>query len=256
MDHPEDELIDKLEVALNSLTEEKGMRFVRKVKEIINRNLDRGRVQIFIEGDMDNVNEYVETVANNYENLSPYLYQLQIEGNEEVWKELINKLQKWAYSYFISRNFYPGKNTFEIAKIQATEAAIKVLNAHFPYDVDFNPWARVLLVHTCQKYIRDANKKSTIPYKKLVSIDKVFERGNISEKNPIIFSEEKIDLMEALEKITDARRQVLVMKYFKGKAINEIAEAMNRSVAAIYCLHFNGINDLRKILGEKRDKDE
>jgi RNA polymerase sigma factor (sigma-70 family) len=248
MEHPEKKIVEKIEEALNSLSAERGRQVVGKVKPIIYGNLDRGRVHTFIEGNIDFIEAYVERVVDNYTRLNSYLHQLQNERADDVWRDLLDKMQSWAYSYFLSKNFVPGEDTLEIAKTQATEAAITILDAHFPYDVEFVPWARVLLTHTCQRYIRKAIRKSEIPSKKIVSIDLVSELASGIEKNPELSGGVKLDIIKAIEKLPETRQQVIVMLYFEGKTPKEISEALNKSIGAIYSLHFNALNDLRKIL--------
>jgi RNA polymerase sigma factor (sigma-70 family) len=248
MAHPENTLIEKIEEVLNSITAERGSQLIGKVRPIIFSNFDRGRVHTFIEGDVDLVQDYVERVTDNYAKLNPFLHRLQIERADDVWKELLDKMQSWAYGYFLSKNFVPGEDTLEIARTQATEAAMTILDAHFPYDVEFFPWARVLLIHTCQRYIRKAIRKSEIPSKKVVSIDLVSELAGGLEKNLELSGEVKLDIIRAIEYLPEARRQVIVMLYFEGKSPKDVSEELNKSVGAIYSLHFNALNDLRKIL--------
>lgn len=248
MEYSENHLIDKIEETLNSITIERGSQLVAKVRPVIYSNYDRGRLQAFIEGKDDFIEEYIERVVDNYTILSPYLHRLQIERDNDAWRELLDQMQSWAYSYFLRKNFVPGEDTLEIAKTQATEAAITILDAHFPYDVEFSPWARVLLIHTCQRYIRKAIRKSEIPSKKVVSIDLVSELTGSLEKNPELSGEVKLDIIKAVEELPEARRQVIVMLYFEGKSPKEISQSLKKSVGAIYSLHFNALNELRKIL--------
>jgi RNA polymerase sigma factor (sigma-70 family) len=248
MAYLENHLVDKIEEALNSIAAERGIQVVGKVRPIIYSNYDRGRLQTFIEGKVDFVQDYVERVVDNYTRLNAYLHRLQIERADDVWRELLDQMQSWAYSYFLSKNFVAGEDTLEIAKTQATEAAVTILDAHFPYDVEFSPWARVLLIHTCQRYIRKAIRKSEIPSKKVVSIDLVSELTGSVEKNPELSGEVKLDIIKAIENLPETRRQVIVMLYFEGKSPKEISESLNKSVGAIYSLHFNALNELRKIL--------
>jgi len=248
MAHPENTLIEKLEEVLNSLIAERGSQLIGKVRPIVFSNFDRGRVETFIEGEVDFIQEYVERVIDNYSKLSSYLHRLQIERDDDAWRVLLGQMQSWAYGYFLSKNFIPGEDTLEIAKTQATEAAITILDAHFPYDVEFSPWARVLLIHTCQRYIRKAIRKSEVPSKKVVSIDLVSELTGAQEKNLELSGELKLDIIKAIENLPEIRRQVIVMLYFEGKSPKEVSDKLNKSVGAIYSLHFNALNDLRKIL--------
>ena len=61
------------------------------------------------------------------------------------------------------------------------------------------------------------------------------------------------DLLAAISKLSDSRRQVIELIYFDEFSPVEIAARMKKSVGAIYSLQFNALNDLRKILGNNRN---
>jgi len=160
----------------------------------------------------------------------------------------------WAYHFFLKKGFLANVTTQEIASECATEAAVNVLRAHFPYDTDLEPWACVIVQNTCRKYIRGATKKSIIPQENIVDLDETL--SNL--KDPTIQDREYIqelqgDLLEAIAQLSAARRQVVEFIYFQELSPAEIARRMEKSVGAIYSLQFNALHDLRKILSENRN---
>lgn len=243
----------ELERALKSLAEKRGDQIAASIRPILYTNLDRGRIQGFVETEINRVSEYVSNVADYYVSLSPFIRKLQIEKSEEVWELLSEKLQRWAYYFFIKNKFYGGIETQELANECANTAAITILEAHFPYDTDFEPWAHVIVLNTCRKFIWNATKKSVIPQKSIVELDETLSTINTS-----IFASRKqqevaSDVLNAIPQLSDARKQVIKLHYLDGFSLPEIAKIMGKRVGAIYSLHFNALDDLRKILGTNKD---
>jgi RNA polymerase sigma factor (sigma-70 family) len=247
-----EEIKAEIENALGILSDQRGEDFTARIRPILYANLDRGRIQGFIEGEIGRVQDYVLRVAEKYDNLSPYMKKLQSEESTNVWEPLIIKLQGWAYNYL--RNNMLDLHPLDIAQECANEAAITILGAHFPYDTEFEPWAHVLVKNICSKFIHKATKGTTIPRQSTIHIDDNLE----SLKDPQYEQQERQqdlqdDLLEAIAKLSNGRRQVIVLKYLQEYSLDEIAQKMGKSIGAIYCLHFNALSDLRKILSKNED---
>ena len=243
-----------IENSLIVLSEQKGDEIAKRIRLILYTNLDRGRIQSFVEGDINLVRDYILRVADEYINLSPFINKLQNERTTVVWEPLYKKMVSWAFNFFIKKGFIANITTQEIATGCATEAALNILRAYFPYDTDLEPWACVIVQNTCRKYIRGATKKSIIPQQNIVDLDESLE----NLKDPSYQDQDHIkdlqsDLLEALAKLSPARRKVLELIYFHELTPVEIANKMNKSVGAIYSLQFNALHDLRKILSENRN---
>jgi RNA polymerase sigma factor (sigma-70 family) len=243
----------EIEQALKSLASQKGDQFVTSIRPILYTNLDRGRIQGFIETEINRVSEYVSDVADYYISLSSLISKLQIEKTEEVWEPLSEKLQRWAYYFFIRSKFHAGIETQEIANECANTAAITILEAYFPYDTDFDPWAHVIVLNTCRKFIWNATKKSVIPPNSIVELDETLSAMSASVFENRKYQEVKSDVLNAISQLSDVRRQVIELHYLDGFSLPEIAKIMGKSIGAIYSLHFNALDDLRKILGTNRD---
>jgi RNA polymerase sigma factor (sigma-70 family) len=246
-----EDIKNEIENTLQFVSEQKGHGIAARIQPILYTNLDRGRIQSFIEEDISLVRSYVLRVADEYIQLAPYINELQVKRATRVWEPLFNQMLSWAYSFFLKKGFRTGINTQEIATECATEAAINILHAHFPFDTEIEPWSCVIVQNTCRKYIRGATKKSIIPQENIVDLDEMF--SNI--KDPSIQDQEYLrelrgDIIEAIAKLSDARRQVIELLYFNDLSPVEIASKMNKSVGAIYSLLFNALRDLRKILSK------
>lgn len=244
----------EIEKSLDTLADQEDADFVRKVKSILLTNLDRGRIQKFIEDDINNIQAYVLRVVDSYRCFSHLVNKLQDHQAHTEWEELLGKMQKWAFNFLIRKGFRVESATQEIAEELAVEAAIQILNAHFPFDVSFHSWARVIVQHTCLKYFRKKTKKSVVQDSKLVNIDAI---QNLLT-DPTHHEREYLDdirsvLREAISQLSNSRKQVIKLTYFKGLSPKEAAAKMGKSIGAIYNLRFYALEDLRKILGRNRN---
>jgi RNA polymerase sigma factor (sigma-70 family) len=244
----------QLEEALKALDDSKGEGLARQLRPILFSNLDRGRIQGSWDENPDRIRDYVWRVAETFATLNPYLHQLQTERRTEVWEPLFERMQTWAYNFFLRKNFAADQQTREIAIECATEAAIALLNAHFPYDTEFDAWAHTIVQNACRKFIHKAFKKSAVPEDKKVELD-----DDLVVPNELLLDVQALhneaggELTEALEQLSEARRTVVQLIYFDEMEPLEVAQKMGKSVGAIYGLQFHALNDLRKILSTIRD---
>jgi RNA polymerase sigma factor (sigma-70 family) len=245
----------QLEQALERLAETRGDELARQVKPILLANLDRGRIQRFLDGNPDQIQAYVWQVADSFSTLHAYLQKLQTKRDPEAWSPLYERMQTWAYNFFLRKNFAADDRTREIAIECANEAAMQLLNSHFPYDTDFDPWAHILVQNTSRKFIHNSLKKSIVPQEKQVDLeDDLADLNDPSLEAQMLMTELGVELDSALAQLSEARRDVIRMLYFDGMEMEEIAQKLGKSVGAVYSLHFNALGDLRKILSAIRDK--
>ncbi len=242
------QIITSLEKSLAIMKNQKGDDFVAKIKPILESNLDRGRIFSFIEGNFDLIHNYVSRVADHYENLSAYIFELQVTRSNQVWEPLYRKMQRWVFNYFLKKNFSNDTNTQNIAEECATEAALNILSAYFPYDTDFEPWAYVVVQFACLKYIRKETRASVVPYKKLIALDDALNHivDPVSQKQQQQNELHDV-LLTAISQLSESRRQVIELLYLDGMSPGEVASQIGKSISAIYSMRFNALIDLQNI---------
>jgi RNA polymerase sigma-70 factor (ECF subfamily) len=240
------DILFEIEKALQILEPE----LAASLRPILDANLDRGRVETYVGETFTRTEEYIQRVAVQYARLNPYLQAVQKERSDAVWQPLFDQLQVWAYNFLLRKNFIPDDSTRAIAEECATEAALRILDAHFPYDTEFEPWAYTIVSMSCLRFFRDGTKKSVIPPQNLVELDE-----ELPDLDPTHLMEgaDQSDLLDALSELPEARRQVIQLHYFKGMSLPEIANTLGKSVGATHSLHFNALRELRKILGKNRN---
>ena len=251
MDYCSEDIKIEMDKALGMLAQERGKEEVDSLKPILYTNLDRGRIQGFLDGEIDGIYAYVWRVSKKYSQLSPFIQRLQRDKSSDIWEPLLERMESWAYRYFVSKNFYR-ETAREIAKDCADNAAMSMMKAYFPYDTDFEPWAHVIVQNSCRKYIREATRKSAVPQQSLISLSDTLE---IIEDSTFQDREYQANLRqvitEALTHLPPARRQVIEWVYFDGLEFSEIAARLGKSVSAVHSLHFNALYALRKILSQQ-----
>ena len=250
-----DDIKSEIEKALEVLSEQKGIELTVKIRSILYANMDRGRVQTFIEDELARVVEYMWRVVDHFQRFNGVLHQLQMERSDEAWKPVLQQMEKWAYRFLLKKGQPEVATTWENAKECASEAASKLLGAYFPYDTEFDPWARVIVHNVCMKQFRKESKDVPVVEESYDSFEDTLKRLN---HPTLLVSDNRNDLlrelMEAVDQLTPLRRKVIIMKYFDSSSPAEIAKELGKTVRAVHSLQFRALQDLRKILTKNRDK--
>ena len=253
-----------LEQAVQSLAEQRGTALATAVTPIIFTNLDKGRIQNLLERQDCSPTDYVRSVADKYEQWREYVHAVQIEKRADVWQPLYKQLQKWAFSY-LPRIGYPSyasrDDKLREAQACAAEAAAVLLNAYFPYDVKFEPWACILLQNVTRKQMDRRIKPRLDAQKNEIELDAWDDwLHNLSDPtgdDAQHLVELRTDLLRAVAQLSsESRQQFILLYYFENKTFEQIAVLMDRSKNALYKLHSDALKNLRKIWRENRDKYE
>ncbi|MBK8984480.1 MAG: sigma-70 family RNA polymerase sigma factor [Chloroflexi bacterium] len=263
MSWDDESLAAALQHAVQLVAAQKGEPIARTIAPIVMANLDRGRVHYFLDGHEDAHPEaYVWRVFAFYEKWQPYLYQIQEERCAEYWLPLYEKLKRWAYNYLSSKNYFatPAQK-LELATDCAAMAATRLLNARFPYDTDFDPWVYMLLQNVMLKSLHREYKEYREEVARVQNVDDWEEweslLPHLSTKGERDRAELRQALSSAIEQLaSDARKQIILLHYIEGMSLQQIAREMGRSDSAIHKLHFDALNNLRKIWGSSWDKYE
>lgn len=256
------ELKAAIEKALQEMDGETG-RVVEAVRPILAGNVKSGRIQRFVNEDPDSaaVMAYVERVARYHEACHEQVHELQVEKSAEAWEALYVLLQKWAYAFLRRRGFPARGDRYEHAVACAGEAAATILSTRFPFDVHFQRWAYVILQNICRRHIENHWNSRDALHNSPVDLN---EWDDWAQNLAHPTAEEDIeriglrhDLLEAITELaSDARAEFILLYYFHQRTFAEIAEMMGRTTNALYKLHFDALEELRKIWQAKQDYNE
>ncbi|MPL97674.1 hypothetical protein SDC9_43866 [bioreactor metagenome] len=247
-----EEFKQTLEVTLASLTDEISADVTTALRPILISNYVKGRVDRFTEGNPAKLKKYIIRVADIYLRNYPQLVKVQIDLDETAWDELFAVIINWSRSYFFRKSFNSHQldNDFEYTLV--SDIALAILKSKFPYDAEFLAWVRVIVQNICLKSMRNffeiTNKQDDIE-----ELDETISRmvGCKNEEDKHIDHESTTALSQAIGKIKEPKRSIIIMRYFDDLSLEEIAIKLNKSISAIYSLHFRALNDLRKILSVK-----
>lgn len=250
---PPETLKASLSQALIEFASENGEELANKIRDVAFKNLDHGRYHRFLlENGQASQLAYVRHIAACYEAQHPYVCQVQQIKSEEVWQPLYTKLQLWSYNYLLRCNFTPSRRTYETALDYAGWASESILQAHFPYDTTFDPWAHTLAINVCRNRIRVATQKSKIPDAMVVSLEALlFEPPTAPEFDRETIHMLRVELPSALETLTARRKSLINLHYFEGLSLPEIAKELDISLNAVHKLHFDALGALRKFLSPR-----
>ncbi|HNB51143.1 MAG TPA: sigma-70 family RNA polymerase sigma factor [Anaerolineales bacterium] len=236
-----------LERALQEWAETKDKAVGEAVTYVIWMNLSRGRIENFLNGQATlTPQEYVLRVVATYEKLHPYLVELQEEHSSHAWQTLYTLMCKTAMKFLLRHGFSVSQATRDLAEECASEAATRILTAHFPYDVEFFPWMYVLLRNVCYTKIKTSLKTVAQDISELEEwlADSTILTGRKIEKAMDV----RKRIRQSVDKLSPGRKEVIQLHYFDGFSFQEIAEKMSKTVNAVHQLHFYAIRELEKLL--------
>jgi RNA polymerase sigma factor (sigma-70 family) len=247
-----DQIESNLEQILTTVAAQRGVSFAASLRPILLANLERGRIDFYLNDHAQaQLHEYVWRVADCYARLSPYLHTLQQTKSPEVWEPLLQTLRKWAGAILLHTPGLAG-DLDQLSAEYASAAAEKILTAYFPYDTEFDPWAYVLVRNVCRQLLR----RERLPIEP-IDDDQVAQLPDLRHADVERVRDLRRDLLAAIEQLSsDARRQLIVLHYFQGYSLPDIAARLGKTMPAIYKLHFDALAELRKIWAGKEHNNE
>ena len=205
--------------------------------------------------------DYVDRVIKFYHQEGERVRRLEA-GDPEEWTRLQEQLLTIAY--YKLKGFRLGKERAYLeAEDFAQQTCEAIFSSTYPYDVAFDAWTtRILLNIIIQKYTRSTDLFDRTPY--LLSLDELIrresnDRGIPSEalQDPISSRafkqvEDRMTLSQPLKRLSPAQRTVILGIYFHDLKATELAKLLNRTVGAIYLLHWRALHRLRNMLNGDR----
>lgn len=177
-------------------------------------------------------------------------------GDIESFEKLIKTYQKMAYNVA-----YRIMGNEEDAKDMTQEALIKVYRniKSFRMDSSFSTWLYRIVMNTCKDALR--KKKAVV-----ISLDKPihttegemqmeFEDDQPTPEEKLVTKETQKMVHDALQKVNEVNRVVLVLRDIKGFSYQEISDIVDVPVGTIKSRINRGRQELKKILTQVRQHD-
>jgi RNA polymerase sigma factor (sigma-70 family) len=246
-----EDILEELEVAIERLRDEEP-EIGAAVGSILRDNWADGRIEKFFNSKTeDTINDYVERVIKYYRKCHEYVSRIESD-DEAAWDHLLEKLRKWAYAFLKKKGVPYQADLFQIANDCANDACLRLLNVRFPYDVHYESWACRVVQNVTLNYIRQHTDKIEYADLDLNEAHEWLQALSVPDGTSRV--EKRIDLLDAINQLnSEDRQRFILLYYFGGKSFAEIAEILDRTINALYKLHFDALENLRKILGEISD---
>ncbi|MEQ7052793.1 sigma-70 family RNA polymerase sigma factor [Paenibacillaceae sp. P-4] len=157
-----------------------------------------------------------------------------IAGDEDSFTLLIQEkresIYRMAYTYVRNK-----EDALEIVQETVYRAFISIHKLKQPQY--FSTWLTKIAVNCSLDYIRKS--------KKVVYLDKEHE-GSYTQAG----REEALDLYEALDRLDEKTKTVIMLRYFEDIPLKEIAEVMDAPLSSVKSILYRGLQKLKLNLGE------
>jgi RNA polymerase sigma factor (sigma-70 family) len=249
--------------ALATLAQERSPALAEAIGPIVRSNIDRGRLHFFLSREDQpgaTSADYVSLIAGYYEELHDYVHQLQDGENPDLWQSLYAKFQWRAYCLLASKGIPRAIIIHLEYHVEcAGMAAAELLRARFPYDTEFDPWAEMILQHAVYKLLgrlkrwRRDESDPALPEDLDAWWKRQEDQNSLEAQESIELS---LDLLAAIEQLPADQKEVFLLREVKHLEYTEIAAALDKTLNAVYQLHFKARKNLRKILGSQGDNNK
>jgi RNA polymerase sigma-70 factor (ECF subfamily) len=118
------------------------------------------------------------------------------------------------------------------------------LTSYQPAGVPFRAWLYRIARNMVVDHFRSENGRSPIP---LVQIEQLSD----GKGRPATIVEKQLDLeriQTALVKLDPAQQEVIILRFISGLPLSEVADSLDKSVAAVKSLQHRGLKALRVAL--------
>lgn len=167
-----------------------------------------------------------------------------LKGNESAMEILVKRHYDLVYSYI-----YRTTNDYNIAYDITQDVFIKMMKNIDKYNLEngkFKSWLLKIAVNTTKDYFKSKTYKQRIE-----SYD--IENHQIEDTSNVIDivskKEEAIKIKEAVENLPSLQREAIFLKYYSDLKIKEISNITGDNENTIKSRLFNGIKNLKKLLG-------
>jgi RNA polymerase sigma-70 factor (ECF subfamily) len=162
------------------------------------------------------------------------------EGNPEAFTVLYHRYLPGVFKRV--RYVVPEADVEDVT--QEVFIAVSKSLASFRGDSQFGTWLRTLTNYSVAQFYRKRTRKQDPPLAPLM------EASGYTEGNAPKMLEERANIQNALGKLPENYREVLLLRFAEDLQFNEIAELTNQNLEATKSLYRRAISALRNLLEE------
>lgn len=172
------------------------------------------------------------------------LIQELLQGNESAMEILVKRYYDLVHS-FIYRN----TSDYNIAYDITQDVFIKMMKNIDKYQIEngkFKSWLLKIAVNTTKDYFRtNIYKQRTQSHD--ISNQEIEDTTNVVDI--LSKKEEAIKIKEAIENLPKLQKEAVILKYYNDLKIKEISYITGKNENTIKSRLFNGVKNLKKMLG-------
>ncbi|MBN2136034.1 MAG: sigma-70 family RNA polymerase sigma factor [Acidobacteria bacterium] len=151
-----------------------------------------------------------------------------LDGNEEAFSRLVNKYKRQAF-YIALKIVGNSEDAHDLSQ-EAFMKAYKALST-FRLDAKFSVWFFQILRNSCISYLRKRKARRMDQAVDMETVDLV--SGSPTPERSAQNLALKDALERAIEKLTPARKEVLILREYQGFSYEEIAKITSISVEQV-----------------------
>ena len=163
------------------------------------------------------------------------LVKAAARGNPKAYGKLINTYKDYFYrmAYLYTKNEQDALDALQISIIKGYNSLKTLKNAQL-----FTSWMNRIIINSAKDIVSKSSK--TIPLEE--DIEAVSETGTNTD--------EKIDVLKALDSLPEKYRMPIILMYYKGLRTAEISEQLNIPENTVSTYIYRGRQLMKKSLGE------
>ena len=167
--------------------------------------------------------------------LSLRLVEKAAKGNKEAFGELIIMHQEYLYklAYMYTKNEQDALDAVQECAMRAMISMDKLREPRY-----FKTWITRILINSIYKAQKKARKAAP------------FEEYNEAAPEQSLSIEEKTDLYDAIDLLPATYKTVVILQYFEGMKIKDIAEVMNIPLGSVKAYLYRAKEMLRDQLDD------
>ena len=167
--------------------------------------------------------------------LSLRLVEKAAKGNKEAFGELIIMHQEYLYklAYMYTKNEQDALDAVQECAMRAMISMDKLREPRY-----FKTWITRILINSIYKAQKNARKAAP------------FEEYNEAASEQSLSIEEKTDLYDAIDLLPATYKTVVILQYFEGLKIKDIAEVMNIPLGSVKAYLYRAKEMLRDQLDD------
>lgn len=162
------------------------------------------------------------------------------EGDAHAFAEIYDRHQPAIYRYIVYR--VPSD---AVAEDLTSEVFVRLVDAIDGFTYRGRPilaWLYTIARNLVNDHHRKAGRAE------MVALDESLEATSVDPESAANVALNRERLVDALDGLTEAQRQVIILKFFEGLDNKTVAQLLNKSYGAVKSLQHRGLAALRRCL--------